>query len=165
MRKKGINSPNPEKAFLTDLSKVIQKWRKEGKHHEVNLIANVNECINTNEDLQDFYLKNDLLGTVGLLNPTQTNDATYLYGTKLIDYIFITPALSAMAVKVSHHQFDQLCVSDHKGVYLQFLAGDLFDSKLMNRSHESYQRLRLGRRDIVERDIAKLEKLYVEHNF
>ena len=82
MLKKGIIDPNPKKAFLINLSQVIQKWRIEGENYEVILSANMNKCINTNGDLQDFCLENDLLDTVGLLNPTQINDATYLCGTK-----------------------------------------------------------------------------------
>ena len=120
-------------------------------------MTDINECIKTNGDLQDFCLENDLIDTAGLLNPAQTNEATYMYVTKLIDYIFITPALLAMAVKAGYHQFDQHFVSDHKGVYLQFLTEDLFERKLMDRSHESYRRLRLGQRDIVEIYITRLE--------
>ena len=91
-------------------------------------MAGMNECINTNGDLKEFCLDNDLLDTVALMNPSQMDDATYLYGKKRIDYIFITPALTAMAVKAGHHQFDQHFVSDHKGVYIKFRAGDLFDN-------------------------------------
>ena len=68
MLKKGIKTPNPKKAFLTNLSKIIKKWRKEGKQHEVILMADMNECININGDLWDFCLENDRLDTVGLLN-------------------------------------------------------------------------------------------------
>ena len=70
-----------------------------------------------------------------------------------------------MAVKAGHHKFDQHIVSDHNRVYLQFLGRDLFDSKHMDRSRKSYWRLRLVRRDIVEKYKTRLEKLYTEHNF
>ena len=77
--------------------------RKEGKEHEVILMSDMNECINKKGDLQDFFLENDLIDTVGILNPTQTDDMTYLYSTKRIDYIFIISTLSTIAVKVGHH--------------------------------------------------------------
>ena len=54
-------------------------------------------------------------------------------------------------------------ISDHKGVYVQFKADDLFDTDLMDKSHASYRRLRLGRRDIVSKYILRLETLYKEH--
>ena len=76
MLRKGIKHPNPKKVILTDLSNVITKWRKEGKQHEVVLMVDMNKC----GDLQDFYLENDVIDTVGILKPTQTNDTTYLYG-------------------------------------------------------------------------------------
>ena len=56
MLRKGIKNPNPKKAFLTDLSKVIKKWRKDGKQHEVILMADMNECIK-NGNLQDLPRK------------------------------------------------------------------------------------------------------------
>ena len=74
-----------------------------------------------------------------------------------MDYIFISPALSSMIVKAGHHQLDQYFISDHKGVYLQLLAHKLFDSAEMDRSHESYRRLCMGPRDIVEKYKERLE--------
>ena len=38
-----------------------------------------------------------------------------------------------MVVKVGHHQFDQHFVSDHKGVYIQFVAGEFFDTKYIDK--------------------------------
>ena len=89
----------------------------------------MNGCIQTNGDLTKFCLANDLTDTVDLLHPTQAQDPTYLYREKRSNYMFISPSLSAMAVKVGHNQFDQHVVSDHKGVYLQFFIRDLFNNK------------------------------------
>ena len=97
-------------------------------------MADMNKCIK-NGDLQDFCLENNLIDTVGLLNLLKPM-TRYMYTAQNVLIIFITPSL--MAAKVGHHKFDQHFVSDQKGVYLQFLARDLFDNKHMNRSHESY---------------------------
>ena len=45
-------------------------------------MADMNEYIGSQGDLQDFCLQNDLTDAVGLLNPTLENDTTYLYEKK-----------------------------------------------------------------------------------
>ena len=71
--------------------------------------------------------------------------------------------LAEVAVKVGHHNFNQHFISDHKGLHTQFKADDIFDTAAMDRSLVSYQRLRMGRRGIVQRCISHLEVLYKEH--
>ena len=78
------------------------------------------------------------------------NDPIYLWGSKRIDYILMSPALAEVAVKAGHHHFNQHFISNHKEVYIQFKVDDLFDVDLMDKSNESYRRLKLGRHDIVE---------------
>ena len=87
---------------------------------------------------KSFCIDTNLIDAVGMLNPSRSSDPTYLYSSQRIDYIFVTPALAAITVKAGHHQFDQHFVSDHKGVYLQFLASDLFNTEQMDKSHDSY---------------------------
>ena len=82
---------------------------------------------------------------------------------KRIDYILDTLVLVEVSLKTGHHQFHQYFILDHKGVYIQFRAQDLFDTQLMDKRHKSYRRLRLGRRDIVERYLEKLGELYKDH--
>ena len=119
----------------------------------------MNENICNNDDLAKFCRNTNLIDTVGMLNPSQSRDPTYLYGSQRIDYIFITSALAAISVKAGHHQFDQHFISYHKGVYLQFMASDLFDTEQMDKTNESYRQLRMGRRDIVDRYVKKLEQI------
>ena len=126
-------------------------------------MADMNECMTLNGTLKDFCSKNDLIDAVGVLNPDLVKDKTYLYGSKRIDFIFLSLSLADIAVKAGHHQFDQYLVSDHKGIYVHFRASDLFDTQEMDRSQHSYRRLQLGRRGIVEKYIATLENMYSDH--
>ena len=96
----------------------------------------MNAYIDAHRDLQDFCTDNALVHTIGLLNPTLLLDKTYLHGSKYTDYIFLSAALSELAVKLGHHQFDQYFISDHKGLFVHFRAGDLFDNREIIRSHE-----------------------------
>ena len=126
-------------------------------------MANMNEYIGDNGALYDFCVENDLVDTVALLNPLY-RERPYLHDwRKRIDYIFTTQALAGVALKGGHHQFHQHVISDHKGLYLHFNVRDLFDSNTCDTSHASYRKLWMGRRDIVKKYIACLEKLYRDH--
>ena len=98
------------------------------------------------------------------MNPDLETDPTYLWGSKRIDYILVSPPLVEVAVKAGHHQYHQHFISDHKGAYIQFHAGDIFETATVDKSHASYRRLRMGRRDIVDRYITHLVGLYKEHH-
>jgi len=126
-------------------------------------MADMNEYIGDKRGLADFTMECNLVDSVSLLNPDLESDPTYLWGSKRIDYIFVTPSLAEVALKAGHHQFHQHFITDHKGVFIQFRAQDLSDTQFIDKSHNSYRRLRLGRRDIVKRYIDKLEELYEGH--
>ena len=147
--------------FLTHLTKFLSQWRKKG-NNEVILMADMNKYIGNQGDLQDFCLYNDLTDTVGLLNPALENDTAYLYGKNRIDYILVSHTSGTPAIKAGHHQFNQHFISDHKGVYINFNAKDLFDNAKIDRTHNSYRRLRLGRQDIVLKYINSW-KSYMQH--
>ena len=75
----------------------------------------------------------------------------------------MTSALAEVAIKAGHHLFHQHFVSGHKGIYVHFKAADLFNTQLMDKSHTSYQRLRLRRQDMVVKSIERLKSLFEEH--
>ena len=75
----------------------------------------------------------------------------------------MTPALAQVKIEAGNHHFVQHLTSYHRAVYLQFRAVDLFSTELICKSHASYIRLRLGRRDTVERYVEHLEKSYEDH--
>ena len=162
LQKRGLCNPNPKKVFLQDFGICLHAWKNKGKQNEVVIMADLNEYIGTG-DLANFCLENDLVDVVAMMNPDLEKYPTYLWGNKRLDYILISSKLAEVAVKVGYHQFNQHMISDHKGVYVQFKAYDLFDTDLMDKSHASYRRLRLGRRDIVSKYILRLETLYKEH--
>ena len=149
--KRGIKNPNPKAAFLKDIGQFINNWRAKCANNEVILMADMNEATGEKGRLTDFIMECNLIDTVALLNPELEKDPTYLWGKKRIDYILVSPALAEIALKAGHHQFHQYFITDHKGVYIRFRAQDLFDTHSMDKTHKSYRRLRLGRRDIVER--------------
>jgi len=134
---RGVNNPNPKKRFLQDLTSMINAWRDNKVNRDIILMADMNEFIEERKDLHDLFQHNDLIDAVSLLDPDTHEDPTYLWRLKRINYIRISPALAELTVKVGHHQFNQYFISNHKGVYLQFQANNIFDTATMNRSHAS----------------------------
>ena len=119
------------------------------KNKDIMLMADMDEYISNKDNIYGFCQWNNLIDSISLLNPELEKDLTYLWGPKRIDYIFINPSLTKSVLKAGHHHFNQKFISYYKGVYIQFKAGNIFDTATMDRSHASYRRLRMGRRDIV----------------
>ena len=160
---RGVKNPNPKKRFLEDLATMITSWRNSAGG-EIILMADMNEFIGDKKALHTFCQATNLIDSISLLNPDLHSDPTYLWGKKRIYYILISPSLAEVAVKAGHHNYHQHFISDHKGLYIQFHSSDLFDIATMDRSHAAYRRLRMGRRDIVDRYISYLKRLYKSHD-
>ena len=142
---------------------MLQKWRNKNEHTEVVLMMDSNEDITDEGAFAMFAQNNDLVDIATQFDPLLVQSPTYIHSSKRLDYILLSPHLAEIAIKAGHHQFHQYMVSDHKGVYVHFRAEDLFDTETMDRSQFAYRRLRLCRRDIVEKYIKKLEQLFEEH--
>ena len=99
----GVNKHNPKKRFLQDLTSMINAWRDNKVNRDVILMADMNEFIGDRKDLHDFCQHNDFINGVFLLDPDKHEDHTYLWGTKHIDYILVSPALAELAIKAGHH--------------------------------------------------------------
>ena len=155
--------PNPKIIMLQDLSTMLQEWRNQQEHNEVVIMMDSNEDIKEEGAFANFAKNNDLVDIAPQFDPLLAEDPTYLHSKKRLDYILLSPNLAEIAIKAGHHQFHQFMVSDHKGVYVHFRVEDLFDTETMDRSQLAHRRLRLCRRDIVEKYITKLEQLFNDH--
>ena len=98
----------------------------------------MNDFIGEKKASHKFCQSTNLIDSISLLNPDLHSDPIYLWGAKKIDRILISPSLTEVAVKAGHHNYNQLFVSGHRVLYIQFKASDLFDTATMDRSHASY---------------------------
>ena len=160
----GEKNPNPNKRFLKYLATMIKTWRGNTVNYDILLMADMTEFIGDKHDLHNFCQKNNHIDPIFLLNSELKNDTTYLWDSKYIDCILIPHTLSELAVKSGYQHLNHHFISDHKGIYIQFKAADIFDTATMDRSHASYCWLRMSRRDIVGRYVSHLEALYKEHS-
>ena len=150
------NSPNlnPKQAFLQDLQSFITAWRNKGEHNEVIVLMDANQQLKEKNCLGNFVQSTGLIDIVAEREPHLADDPTYLWGSKRLDYILISPGLTKAVVKVGHHPFHQHIVSDHKGIYAYFLASSLFDTGEIDRSHKSQRRLDLSKRETVVKYVS-----------
>jgi len=160
---RGVMKPNPKKRFLEDLLTMITNWRLNKENCDIILMADMNEFRGEKQALHEVCQRTNLIDSIFLLDLDLHKDPKCRWGSKRIDYILISPTLAEVTVKAGHHNFNQNFISDHKDLYIQFNAGDIFDMAAIDRSHVSYQRLHMGRNDIVQRYIFHLEALYKEH--
>ena len=114
-------------------------------------------------DLGSFTTTLGLIDLVPMMEPTLKEDPTYLWGSKRIDFMFISQGLKDAVVNAGHHPFHQHFVTDHKAVYGYFLADAFFDTGEVDKCHMSQRGLNLCRRDSVEKYITALEDLYDQH--
>ena len=90
------------------------------------LLMDANAVMEDGNDLDRFRSKLGLTDIVTHFKPDLQNDATYLWGSKRLDYILVSNGVLDAAVDAGHHPFPQYIVSDHKGVYVHFAANQLF---------------------------------------
>ena len=163
--RRGIKEPNPKALMLKELGSFIQKWSNLSPNHLVLLMMDSNEELKYGSQLHNFTLQNNLVDAIETLNPAYKDDKTYIHGSTRIDHIFLSPELAEIALKAGHHQFHQHFMTDHKGVYVHFHADDFFESPKIDKTHFSFRALRLDRRDIVEKYIEELKKIYKDNKF
>lgn len=82
MLDKEIKDHNLQKAFLSNLTTFIQKWRSNRNKNEIILIADIHEYISSNGALHDFCINNDLVDVAKMINSSLIMDKTYLHESK-----------------------------------------------------------------------------------
>ena len=124
-----------------------------------------NEQFEDVKPLHRFMIDNNLIDAIGQLNPSWSEDKTYIDGSKRIDHIFISPDLAEIALKAGHHPIHQHFISDHKGIYIQFQAKDFFDDPSIDQTFYSFRGLQLNKQEAVEKYIEELERIYSDNKF
>ena len=99
MIKRGDMNPNPRQAFLKDIGQFMQTWREKYWKRKIILMADMNEYMEDKGALHDFCVKHNLTDSVALLNPDIEMDPAYMYGCKIIYYIFTTSTLAELAIR------------------------------------------------------------------
>ena len=86
---------------------MIKNWRSDKVNCDIILMADMNKYIGDKKDIFIFCQSNNMIDSIILMNLELDNDPTYLWRSKRIDCMFISPALAKAAVKAGYHQFNQ----------------------------------------------------------
>ena len=117
LRLSGNLAPNPRKAFISDLIVEIKKWSKEGAH--VILGGDFNENLGeTIDGLARLVSECKLTDVHAHFHGIKNEPATYVRGTKRVDYIFVSETVLPFVRFCGIESFFSTVHSDHRGSFL-----------------------------------------------
>ena len=111
-----------------------------------------------------------MLQQCGLIDPVyhkhRTSDFnTYIRGSKVIDYVFVTEDLLSAIDSCGYHSFGEHFFSDHRAVYVNFNTKKLFGSLTNQLPHISMREIRSNQRHQVTTYIQAKDKHLHTQNF
>ena len=111
LRKLGHTNPNPRRQILNDMTDLIRKHRNNGFRPIVLMDANGDYKSGRDDRLASF------IEEAGLCDPFydkfQESPATYVYGTRRLDYILVDPILSTAITRIGYLGTHDGVLSDH----------------------------------------------------
>ena len=124
-----IQRKTPREVFIQDLQNFIKQVQTEGE--EVILVGDFNKDITSPQSgMQKLATTCALVDLFSIRLGTPTLPPTYQRGAKCLDFILISPNLLHMIHAAGYDPFGYRLPSDHRGMYIDLLANDLFDQDL-----------------------------------
>ena len=146
---------DPREVILEDLSKMIATDHSQGKI--VILCGDMNENIGESKKLKTFLEENDLYNAVEV-NHQGLYPATYDRGKHCLDWVAISNSVDPKAIKRSGYlPFYEGYVSDHRALYIDIDAKQLFTNAKPNTNRDIYKRFTTDRVKKCEKYIKGLE--------
>eukprot|EP00957_Ditylum_brightwellii_P019567 1475750-Ditylum_brightwellii.AAC.1 len=102
IKKKGISKPNPRQQFLLDLTNLLHDLQT--KEHEIVLSLDANKGILQDGAFDRFIVNNNLADAYNCVHP-KSHPATYLRGSKGLDYMLVTPGLLPAITAIGYLPF------------------------------------------------------------
>jgi hypothetical protein len=160
-RDRGIKSPNPRKAFFSELEKIIQLLHQQG--NAVVLMFDANEVLQSSGDFAGF------LGRLDLYDIHHHNFAPSTYigsSNRRIDYILASSKLRDFIKATGTLSYVDGPQSDHRGLFFDVhLAGYLSYNPNDNKHAPAYTRaLRTGNPELVLSYTTSMLQYYASHS-
>ena len=134
---RGIQHPNPRHQILDDITSLITSQRELGFRPIVIMDANGDYIFGRDTDLETF------IDRAGLCDPFydrfKISPATFIYGKRRLDYIFIDPALSHAVLRIGYLGTHAGVHSDHVMAVMDVDETLLFNG-LLNRPPPRHSR-------------------------
>ena len=151
---------DPRNAILEDLGKMIEKDHRDGKI--VILTCDMNESVQRSRKLDRFLNQNNMYNAIEEIH-RGLYPATYDRGRECLDLIAISNTVERKAIKKSGYlPFYEGYVSDHRALYVDIDAKELFTYAKPNTNLEIYKRFTTEKVAKCEKYVKGLEKYILE---
>lgn len=161
LQKAGIAHPNPRKQILDDMTSLITQKRAEGLRPILMMDANGDYRNGKDTELRDFINLNNLCDP--FYDKFEISPATFIYGTKRIDYILTDPALAGAITRIGYLGTHEGTHSDHVMAVMDMDERKLF-AGLINRPPPRHSReILIAQEDKVQAFLHTTKSLLKEH--
>jgi hypothetical protein len=123
-----IREPDPKKIFITDLTEIVRKARKEDK--DIILTGDFNELVGDDPNGMAKVLSAGNLADAHSHQHGAAEISTYTRGTKRLDYVFVTPRMINHILRSGYEPFHARITSDHRGYFVDFALAGFLDRQL-----------------------------------
>ncbi|OEU11118.1 hypothetical protein FRACYDRAFT_246229 [Fragilariopsis cylindrus CCMP1102] len=123
-----IREPDPKQLFIDDLTALVKQARLEDK--DIILTGDFNELVGDDHRGMTKVLSAGSLTDAHEHQHGTVDITTYTRGTKLLDYVFVTPRLVDHILRSGYEPFHSRIASDHRGYFVDFAQAGLFDRQL-----------------------------------
>ena len=127
LRQQGDNA-HPREAFKRDLEQFLDE--NIGQNDEAIIMGDYNEAIGAEKE--GIHKVMESIGLVDLMAAVHGDDtpATFLRGTRCIDYILATPGILSAVTKTGYAPIHEGLMSDHRGFFVDLDKEKLFGGEL-----------------------------------
>jgi exonuclease III len=147
--------PNPRINFKKDLTRFLKTLQ--ARNHHIILLGNFNEHIQEHRSsLQAISLDCQLIDIWKRRFPQSIELATYLQGSKRIDYVLISPAIEPAVLAVGYESFHHNIPTDHRGIFIDFDTQHLFGAEHNPMVSARHRDLKSSMPQIASRTSTKL---------
>jgi len=120
----GMSNTDPRKRFRVDLTNALESWTLAGD--EIIIGGDFNEPFDSERSaIVKAMVSCDLIDPFHFLHRSD-DFATYLYGSKPIDFMFVSSTLLDALVTAGYGKFGAYRLTDHRPSHLQFITKKLF---------------------------------------
>ena len=161
LREAGVANPNPRQQILNDIAALISLKRKEGLRPILMMDTNGDYMQGKDNELRDFIHTTDLCDP--FYERFQISPATYIHGTKRIDYILIDPALTSAITRIGYLGTHEGAFSDHVMAVMDMDERVLFAGILNRPPHKHSREILIAQEDKVRAFLHTTRALLTEH--
>ena len=151
---------DPREAILSDLTLAIKKVQEQG--HDTIVLGDTNEDVYKSKRIQQFLKECKMYNAIQRIHEKE-GPPTYDRGSKCLDLVAISNTIAPESVvKCGYLPFYKGIFSDHRGLYIDIKAEDIFQRAAPDTNREIYKRFTTSQVVKCNKYISHLEKHITE---